>query len=100
MIYDQQVGILSSLAGAVEGANTAGALETIFGRAKLIFCRQSHPGLPFGGTVEVDLIAIPAAGFLQPNQDFREHAQLIGGIGTALAQALHSPRAQIVGTTL
>ena len=81
MVDNQQVGALGCLAGAVERAGAAGALDAGIGRAGFIFRRDAHPRLALDRPVDVDLGAVAGDGGLQPHQGFRQHAQFFGVLG-------------------
>ena len=97
MVDNQEVGALSSQAGAVEGTHAPHALDAVLTAAILIFRGNAQPYFSFGLTVEVDLSPVAAARALQPDQYLAQNAHLIPGLGTAMAQALKAARAEVIG---
>ena len=64
VVDDQEVGALGGLAGPVEGAGAAGALDADLGLAAFVLGGDAHPDIALGRAVQVDLAAVAAAAVL------------------------------------
>ena len=98
MVDNDEMGALSSLPGAVEGAGAAHALHTGLGGTAFVFRRDAVEDFAFSGPVQVELTAVSGGRLQQPDQHFAEHADLFRFLEFAAAQGFQPSRTQVVRT--